>query len=305
MSKKIILVTGGNGFIGLPTTIELIRHGYHVRVLDRVEPKVYNPAIDYFCGRIEDPAIVEVATKGVYGIIHTAAMSRSGPSNDLWDEAIVSNIIGTSTLLHASKEEDVKKFVYCGSSTYYGNQSGPQSETLPPDLLNVYGITKYTGEQLTRIFDEYFDLPTIVLRYFNVYGAGQPSDPVNGLVMGIFIQAKLGGLPVVLEGGGTQTRDFIEVRDVARANRLALETPNRNLVINIGSGRATSIYDLAKMLNLDFSLGNPRKGDASATLAEIKNAKLYLNWSPEIDLEQGVNDLLAYEQDQALQKDSK
>ena len=304
MSKKLILVTGGNGFIGLPTTTELIQHGYQVRVLDRVEPKESNSAIDYICGHIEDPAIVKVAMKGVFGVIHTAAMSRSGPSNDLWDESIVSNIIGTSTLLQASKQEGIKKFVYCGSSTYYGSQRGPQSESLPPDLMNVYGVTKYTGEQLTKIFDEFFDLPTIVLRYFNVYGNGQPSDPVNGLVMGIFIRAKMSGLPVVLEGGGTQTRDFIEVRDVARANRLALETPHRNRAINIGSGKTTSILELATILNLDFSIGNPRKGDASVTLADITNAKQYLNWSPEIDLERGINDLLANEQGKTALKDS-
>jgi nucleoside-diphosphate-sugar epimerase len=291
-NKKIILVTGGNGFIGHPTCKELLQNGYEVRVFDSLAPKDENMEIDYVQGRIEELDSVRKAMQGVYGVIHAAAMSRSGPSNNLWSEAVQSNVVGTSNTLLAAKEEGVKRFVYCGSSTYYGNQTGPQVETMPPDLLNVYGVTKFTGEEFTRIYDETFGLPTIRLRYFNVYGEAQPDDSINGLVIGIFLRAKSEGRSVVLDGGGLQTRDFVEVRDVARANRLAIESEYRNKVINIGSGEKTSIIELARMLNLNFSIGETRIGDAATTEADISNAKNFLKWVPEIDLETGLNDLI-------------
>lgn len=290
--SRLILVTGGNGFIGRATTRELLANGYDVRVLDKKPSLDPLPEVDYLTGDIEDKQMVQKAVRSVHGIIHAAAMSRSGPSNLLWDEAVTSNIIGTSNMLHAAKNEGVKKFVYCGSSTYYGNQSGPQNENLPPNLLNVYGVTKYTGEQFTKIFDEYFDLPTITLRYFNVYGDGQPESESEGLVIGIFLRAKRNGRSVVLEGGGLQTRDFVEVRDVARANLLALECSTRNRVINIGSGKKTSILDLTRILDLEFTIGKPRDGDATTTEANIESAKKILNWEPRISLSEGLQDLL-------------
>lgn len=291
-SKKLILVTGGNGFIGRPTCDELLKSGYEVRVFDSHTPKAKKNGIEYFEGRIQDLDSIRHAMKGVYGVIHAAAMSRSGPSNNLWEEAVESNIVGTSNTLLAAREEGVKRFVYCGSSTYYGNQPGPQVESMPPDLLNVYGITKYTGEEFTRIYDEVFDLPTVRLRYFNVYGDGQPDDAINGLVIGVFLKAKFEDRPVTLDGGGIQTRDFVEVRDVARANRLAIESSHRNIVVNIGSGKKTSILELAQILKLNFKIGEPRKGDANTTEADISNAKVFLNWIPEIGLEKGLEDLL-------------
>lgn len=293
MSKKTILVTGGNGFIGIPTTKEFLNHGYSVRVLDREPPKSELSEVDYVVGSIEDEAVVRHAMKNVFGVVHAAAMSRSGPSNQFWDEAVFSNVIGTSNVLKSSQIEGVKRFVYCGSSTYYGNQQGPQLESMRPELLNVYGVTKYAGEQFTKIYDEVFNLPTIVLRYFNVYGEGQPDDPINGLVMGIFLRAKLEDRPVILDGGGTQTRDFIEVRDVARANRLAIESESRNKVINIGSGKTTSIIELAQIMKLNFSVGPPRTGDALTTEADIASALEYLGWQPEISLEEGIRELFS------------
>jgi UDP-glucose 4-epimerase len=291
-TKRLILVTGGSGFIGNPTCKELLENGYEVRVFDSVAPREENMEIDYVYGRIEDLDSVRNAMRGVYGVIHAAAMSRSGPSNNLWDEAVKSNVVGTSNTLLAAKEEGVKRFVYCGSSTYYGNQPGPQFESMPPDLLNVYGITKFTGEEFTRIYDEAFGLPTIRLRYFNVYGETQPDDNINGLVIGIFLRAKSEGRSVVLDGGGLQTRDFVDVRDVARANRLAIESEYRNKVINIGSGTKTSIIELARMLKLNFSVGETRLGDAATTEADISNARNFLKWAPEIDLQTGLNDLI-------------
>ena len=295
MQNKLVLVTGGNGFIGRATVDELLNHGYQVRILDREPQAANNSRTEYIQGEIENLETVKLAMKNVSWVIHAAAMSRSGPSNQMWNESIQSNIVGTSNVLVSARESKVKKFVYCGSSTYYGNQSGPQKEDFKPDLLNVYGVTKYAGEQFTKIFDEVFDLPTITLRYFNVYGLGQPDDPINGLVLGIFLRAKSEGKKVTLDGGGEQTRDFVEVRDVARANRLALETSNRNKIINIGSGEKVSIKDLATILELNFSIGTPRIGDALTTEADILNAKNFLNWEPQISLQKGIKDLLAHQ----------
>ncbi len=291
-NQKTVLITGGCGFIGSHTVIELLANGYNVKVLDREKPDDQVAEVEYILGEIADVEVVTQSMQGVQYVLHTAAMSRSAPSNELWEECIVSNILGTGIVLKAASEVNVQKFVYCGSSTYYGNQPGPQQEGLPPDMLNVYGITKYAGEEITRVFDEFYDIPTLTLRYFNVYGPGQPSDEKNGLVMGIFLKKKLEGSSVVLDGGGLQTRDFIHVKDVARANRLALESTFRNQVINIGSGQKTSILDLAKLFDLPYSVAPARQGDALTTEADVGKAKELLGWVPVIGLAEGISELI-------------
>ena len=170
---KTVLVTGGAGFIGGHLCEGLLARGLRVRVLDSL---VYGrrdwvpTKCEFIAGDIRDLETCHRTAAGMDGVFHCAAMSRSGPSQEQIDICTGSNITGTQNMLLAARDAGVRRFIYSGSSTYYGNRAPPHRESDPPDLLNIYGLTKRVGEQYCLLFDEGFDLPCVVLRYFNVYG---------------------------------------------------------------------------------------------------------------------------------------
>ena len=166
-----VLVTGGAGFIGSHLCEGLLARGLQVRVLDNLSygRREWVPAAaDFIDGDIRDPDACRRAAEDVHGVFHLAAMSRSGPSQELIELCTESNITGTQNMLLAARAAGVQRFIYSGSSTYYGNRPPPHRESDPPDLLNIYGLTKRVGEQYTLLFDQDFNLPSVVLRYFNV-----------------------------------------------------------------------------------------------------------------------------------------
>ena len=290
-----ILVTGGSGFIGTHTVRLLLSEGHFVRILDLNRASFLHENLEYLEGDILSKSDCMKATADMDWVLHLAAYSRSGPSTAMWQECLSTNIVGTINILDASHQFGVKRFVYAGSSTYYGNLTGMQCVGDPPDFLNFYGISKYTGEEITNQFSKYFQLPTINLRYFNVYGPGQPVDGAYGLVMGIFAKACKDKLGVEIHGTGEQRRDFIHVVDVARANLAALQTHQSAKTYNIGSGNNISINDLAKYFNLKTIHVTSRIGDAAETLADIATTRLELDWEPTISLRSGIADLINQE----------
>src|SRR5678816_1817399 len=164
-----VLVTGGAGFIGSHLCEGLLARGYQVRALDSL---VYGrrenvpAAVEFIQGDIRDLSTCQRAANGMDGVFHCAAMSRSGPSQEQIDICTQFNITGTQNMLLAARDAGAKRFIYSGSSTYYGNRPPPHRESDPPDLLNIYGLTKRVGEQYCLLFDESFDLPGVILRYF-------------------------------------------------------------------------------------------------------------------------------------------
>ena len=292
---KRVLVTGGAGFIGSHLCEGLLAKGYSIRVLDSL---IYGrrewvpDACEFMEGDIRDIATCHRAAKDMDGVLHCAAMSRSGPSQEAIEICTGSNITGTQNMLLASRDARVKRFVYSGSSTYYGNRTPPHRESDPPDLLNIYGLTKRVGEQYTLMFDEGFDLPSVVLRYFNVYGPRQPETGAYALVLGIFLKRKADGKPLEIHGDGSQRRDFIHVRDVVAANIAALESDVRGEVFNVGSGTSLSVKQLADMISPDQIHTQARKNDSEATLADISKIQAALGWSPKISFAEGLKELL-------------
>jgi len=287
-----ILVTGGSGFIGSHTVKLLLLEGHFVRILDLNRPSFVHENLEYFQGDILSKSDCMKATLGVDWVLHLAAYSRSGPSTSMWKECLTTNIVGSMNILDASRQSDVKKFVYAGSATYYGNLAGIQRIEDPPDLLNFYGVSKYTGEEITNQFSKFFQLSTINLRYFNVYGPGQPIDGAYGLVIGIFAKAYKDNVGVDIHGTGEQRRDFVHVTDVARANLAALQSHQSAKTYNVGSGTNISINDLALHFNLKTKHVTGRIGDAAETLADIVATRLELGWSPTISLKSGITDLM-------------
>jgi UDP-glucose 4-epimerase len=290
-----VLVTGGAGFIGSHLSEALLARGFEVRILDNLVcgGREQTPAgAEFLQGDIADLQMCRRAVDSVDGVFHCAAMSRVAPSQDAIELCTSSNIVGTQNMLLAAREARVKRFIYSGSSTYYGNRMPPHRESDPPDLLNFYALTKHVGEQYTLLFDRGCDLPSVVLRYFNVYGPRQPQTGAYALVLGIFLNRKAEGKVLEIHGGGAQSRDFVHVRDVVAANIAAYESHVRGEVFNVGSGTSLSVKELADMISPNQTVTAARKGDASATLADISRIKAALGWEPMISFEDGLKELL-------------
>lgn len=289
---KTVLVTGGAGFIGSTLTKALLHKGYHVRVLDNLvsgnQDWVDNRA-EFIHGDITELSTCHKAMQGVSGVFHMAAMSRVIPTLDNVEVCTKSNITGTQNILFAAKEAEVRKIVYSGSSTFYGNQPVPHREDeTKHEALNFYGLSKAVGEKYCQLFDTMFDVPSIILRYFNVYGPRQPQTGAYALVLGIFLKRWLAGEPLIIHGDGSQRRDFIHVRDVVNANILAFESEQRNRVYNVGSGTNVSIKELANLITPNQVHTERRLGDSVATLADITRIQQELGWRPQISFEDGV-----------------
>lgn len=294
--KNLVLVTGGAGFIGSHLSSALLEKGYQVRVLDNLiyGKREWIPiGAEFIEGDICDIQICRQAMKNIIGVFHCAAMSRSAPSLDNIDECTRTNILGTQNILLAARDAGVQKIIYSGSSTYYGNQPPPHHEyETPADFFNFYALSKQVGEQYCLMFDEVFNLPCVVLRYFNVYGPRQPEIGAYALVLGIFLQRWLQDKALEIHGDGSQRRDFIHVKDVVAANIQAFESEIRHEIFNIGSGVNISIQELADMISDNQLYKSRRSADAEITLADIGRAKDILKWQPSISIQQGIEELI-------------
>lgn len=289
------LVTGGAGFIGSHLCRTLVKMGHEVLVLDDLSigsKEVLPPEVTLLIGNICDYDLCLKATEGVDGVFHMAAFSRSGPSFDMPELCHKSNSEGTLTLLMACRKNQVKRIVYSGSSTFYGNKIGVQKESDPGDFLNFYGLTKHIGELYIQQYHKNFGLEANILRYFNVYGPGQPSTGTYALVLGIFLNRFFQGQHLEIHGTGEQRRDFIHVLDVVKANIAAMQSEVVGEIFNIGSGLNYSINEIASYFPQEKIYTPRRSGDAEETLADISKAIQLLKWKPEISLEKGIKDLM-------------
>jgi nucleoside-diphosphate-sugar epimerase len=291
---KKVLVTGGAGFIGSHLCEGLLARGYRVRVLDNLSygQREWVPqACEFVEGDIRDPADCARAANGVDGVFHLAAMSRAGPSNALLELCTQSNIAGTQNMLLAARDAGVKRFVYAGSATAYGNLPPPHREDGPLQFLNIYALTKKTGEDYCLLFDRDFGLPSVVLRYFSVYGSRQPETGAYALVLGIFLSRAAAGKPLEIHGDGSQRRDFIHVRDIVAANIAAYESEIRGQVFNVGSGTNISVKELADMISPDQKYTEARRDDSMATCADISRIQAALDWGTKVSFAEGLREL--------------
>lgn len=293
---KNVLVTGGAGFIGSHLCEGLLAAGYRVRVLDSLVygQREWVPAdAEFLQGDIRNLEDCTRAVQGVDGVFHCAAMSRSGPSQDHVDLCTQSNVVGTQNMLLAARDAGVKRFIYSGSATFYGSLPPPHREDSAGQLLNIYALTKRAGEQYCLLFDAMFDVPTVVLRYFSAYGPRQPETGAYALVLGIFLRRWAQGKALEIHGDGSQRRDFIHVRDIARANIAAYESAVRREIFNVGSGGNVSVQELADMISPDQRRTEARKDDSLATLADITKIRAALGWSPQVSFAEGLEELKA------------
>ena len=293
-SNQLMVVTGGAGFIGSHLSEKLIEMGYRVRVIDNLSQgkREWVPEeAEFFEGDILDGNLLNKLFIGASGVFHIAAMSKAAPSIDKIEFCTEQNIIGTQNVLIAAKNANVKRLVYSSSSTYYGNRESPQNEDMLPNLLNPYALSKYVGEQYCELWTRLYGLPTISLRYFNVYGTRQPKEGAYALVLGIFLRQHKNGEPLTIHGDGSQRRDFVHVSDVVEANIVAFSSNVSGIALNVGSGTNVSVKELADNISKNQLFEPRRKGDAEITLADISKIKKTLGWKPKIEMKEGLEEL--------------
>ena len=291
-----VVVTGGAGFIGSNLVKSLCSEGYEVVVLDNFSyggRRVEGSKIRVVKGDIRDEGVVTTALRDVDYVIHLAAIVGVTEAREDPLGAFDVNVKGTLRLLEASRRLGVEKFVYASSVAVYGEPLYlPIDEAHPLNPKNVYGATKLAGEALVSAYGEEYGIPTVALRYFNVYGPNMRSGPYAG-VISRFMESGLRGEPLTIFGDGSQTRDFVYVEDVVRATLRALGEGIRG-VYNVGTGRSVTILELAELVmkvvgrKLKVIYGPPRPGDIKHSRADISKAIRELGWRPEIPLEEGL-----------------
>lgn len=299
--KRTVLVTGGAGFVGSNLVDALVSRGFHVRVIDNFTTgsrEYLNPRAELVEADICDAASIAPAfSDSVDCVFHTAARPRIPLSIARPVETHMTNVVGTLNVLIAARDSGVRRFVYSGSSSVYGEQPRmPLVETMTPNPLNPYALQKHVGEQYARMFHRLFDMQTITLRYFNVYGPRMASEGAYSTVIGAFIQARKEGRSLEIHGDGEQTRDFTHVADVVEANLLAMDCEGADgRALNIGYGRNVSVNRIAALVGGPTVREAGRKGDMRDTLADNSAATEVLGWRPRISVEQGVGEMMKSE----------
>jgi UDP-glucose 4-epimerase len=286
------LVTGGAGFIGSVLVDKLINEGHNVKVIDNESAKenekfYWNEKADNYKYDICNYDQIYTLFNGVDFVFHLGAQSRIQPSIIDSSYTIKVNCHGTENVLHASKENAVKKVIFSSSSSIYGLKNKlPHLEDMPRDCLNPYAISKVSGEDLCTMYYKLYNLKIVILRYFNVYGERQPTKGDFAPIIGRFLKLNQNKEKLTIVGDGNQKRDYTHVDDVVSANILSIKS-NRvgdAEIINIGSGENYSIKDLACMFGSEYEFIPTRKGEAYETLANIDKAENLLNWKPTIFL---------------------
>ena len=313
------LVTGGAGFIGAHLAEGLLRRGHRVRVLDNFSTGARANAqavqdqlaaeglscpLEVVEGSILDQQLLATAMQGIEYVFHKAALA-SVPFS--LQEPLLSNRVnveGTLCVLLAARDAGVKRLIYAGSSSAYGDHPElPKREDHPTHPLSPYALAKLAGEHYCRLFTQLYNLETVTLRYFNVFGARQNPNSQYAAVIPKFITACLQHKPLPVYGDGQQSRDFTYIDNVVHGNVLAMTAPDvAGKVINLANGSRTTILQLIAYIE-DFTQQRaqvqflePRSGDVLHSQADVSRAKALLGFEPLVDVKQGLQRTLDYYQ---------
>ena len=297
------LVTGGAGFIGSNIVALLCRQSFDVRVLDNLSSGYESnlrPDVEFVQGDVRDQDAVECAVKGCEIVFHLAASVGNSRSlaHPIDDSEI--NAIGTLRVLEAARHHGVRRLVYSSSAGIFGElRTLPIAEDHPVEPDTPYGASKLAGEKLCLAYGKLYPLETVCLRYFNVYGSNQRFD-AYGNVIPIFVHRVLAGEPITIFGDGEQTRDLVNVADVARANVLAATAPGVGGAFNIGNGSRVTINELARLVlaaagaAVPIEHGPPRAGDVRHSQADISKASRAFGYTATVPLEDGLRTYMAW-----------
>ena len=292
MQKAI--VTGGAGFIGSHLVDELIKQGVEVTILDNlstgkkenINPKAEFIECDIFKDTYGDLIFLLNGADTVFHLAAKTTVQESIEKPSLYNNI---NVVGTLNLLEAAAAMKVKRFIFSSSSSVYGNAKVPTSEDHPLNPISPYALNKLIGEQYCKLYSEIYNIDTVCLRYFNVYGDRMNNEGYK-LVFPIFKEQILNNKPLTINNNGEQRRDFIHVNDVVRANILVDKHSNNfNAdIYNVGNGKNYSINEIADMFGGEKQYGN-QVIEPFETLAETAKIDLDLNFQPKKDLRQWIS----------------
>jgi UDP-glucose 4-epimerase len=303
MKNELILVTGGAGFIGSHLCEGLISEGYRVRVLDDLSVgRTQNipTECEFIQGSVLDPAILKKALKNVAAICHEAARVTIRGSVDRFCEDAETNLMGTLLLLKSAGSQGVRKFVYASSMAVYSDSEKAQliSEQYPTVPASPYGIAKLAAEQYASMIGAQMGIDAVVLRYFNTFGVRQTFTPYVGVIT-IFITQLLKKQPITIFGDGKQTRDFVHVSDIVQSNLLALKN-NITGVFNVGSGKGTTVLEIANLLKsklhpdavVKFEPSRPE--ELRNSIADVNRARNNLKYESQTNLKVQIDEVIGY-----------
>jgi nucleoside-diphosphate-sugar epimerase len=309
-ASKRALVTGGAGFIGSHLTDALVENGCRVTVMDNLSTghcsniEHLGDRIDFVHGDIRDAELLDRVIEGCEVVFHQAAVVSVTQSVEDPPHSCEVNDLGTVRVLDACRRAGVRRVVMASSSAVYGDDPRlPKTEDMAPMPLSPYAVQKLTGEFYASVFGQLYGLETVCLRYFNVFGPRQdPSSPYSGVISIFMTKAAAGQAPTIYGDGG-QTRDFVYVKDVVRANLAAAgraEAAGR--VFNVGRGESIRIRELWNLVgeiagtDLPPVFGPPRQGDIRDSVSDIGAIRRELAFEPEVGLRQGLEKTLAWVQ---------
>ena len=295
------LVTGGAGFIGSHLAEELVRRGHRVRIVDslitgkRANIEHISP-VEFIEGDLADLDVARRAVEGCEFVLHQAAIPSVPRSVTDPITSHRANVDATVNVLVASRDAGVRRLVFAGSSSVYGDAAAlPKHEDMTPNPLSPYALQKLVGEQYLRMFTRLYGLETVSIRYFNVFGPRQdPSSPYSG-VISVFAAALLENRSPDIHGDGGQTRDFTYVANVVDGVLRACEAPKASgEVINVATGWRISLNDLFEEMqrivgaSVTPTYGAPRQGDVRHSQADIGKAKAILGYEPIVTFDEGL-----------------
>lgn len=303
-----ILVTGGAGFIGSSSAEALLAKGDTVRILDdfssgrRQNLESLKGKVEVIEGTIVDAATVKRAMTGAEVVFHEAAIPSVARSVEDPSRSMLANVQGTTVVLDVARSVGVKRLVFAASSSAYGNTKElPKVETMVPEPLSPYAVSKLTGELLLRNFSALYGLETLSLRYFNVFGPKQDPTSQYAAVIPNFITAAIRNTAPEVHGDGGQTRDFCYIDNVVAANLAAMNTANKlqGEVVNIACGERISLNDLLDILGeevghrVERKYVEPRAGDVRDSLADIGRARALIGYEPKVLVREGLKKTFA------------
>ncbi|PZX93234.1 dTDP-glucose 4,6-dehydratase [Flavobacterium aquariorum] len=307
MNKYVI--TGGAGFIGSHIAEYLSNKGHEVTILDSLrtgfEKNLSGLNVKFIKGDIRDKNLVEELVQGASGIFHLAALVSVPESLLNINECIEINTLGTINILEAAKKNDSCKVVLSSSAANYGdNPILPKIETMTPEPMTPYAVTKLDGEFYLKMYQDQWNVPTASLRYFNVFGPRQNPQSAYAAAVPIFINKALQNQPITIYGDGSQTRDFIYVKDVVKANVLASRMGGETY--NVALGYSTSILELAKKIieitnsKSQIQFLEERPGDIKHSIADPTKFN-QLGFKPDYTIDRALQETICFYENELLQ----
>lgn len=296
------IVTGASGFIGSHLVDALLADGHEVLGIDdlstgrlkNLDSAGKSGGFRFLEKNIRDLSKADLPLAGCNWFFHLAGRADLVPSIVNPEDYFQVNVEGTFRALQLARELGVKRFLYAASSTCYGIPDAyPTPESAPCKPEHPYALTKLMGEEMVLHWHRVYQLPTLSLRLFNVYGPRSRTTGAYGAVFGVFLRQKLAGVPFTVVGDGTQTRDFTFVSDVASAFLAAAKSDAQGEIFNVGSGHSYAVNRLVELLGGDKEFIPRRPGEPDCTFADTQKISSRIGWTPSIPLEEGVARMMA------------